>query len=128
MKTTKVLVVEDNPIQMELTQEILNSMGFTVHGARNGIEAIEKAEKEPYNLILMGIGLPGMDGIEVTKKIKNIPRYKNVPCIALTAYAMKGCRERILAAGLDDYITKPIDMSDFMGRVVSWANICNSKN
>lgn len=118
----KVLVVENNPIQMELAQEILNPLGFIVHGANNGIEAIKKTEKELYNLILTEIALPSMDGFEVTEKIKSKPRYKNVPIIALTAYAMKGDRENIIACGLDDYIPKPIHVPDFTNKIINWVN------
>lgn len=115
----KILVVEDNAINMELTHEILDAQGFIVQGASNGTEAVEKAKKEDYDLILMGIG-PDMDGIEVTKIIKSMPRHKDVPVIALTAYAMKGDRERIINCGLDDYISKPIDVPDFTERIISW--------
>ncbi len=119
---TKILVVEDDPLNMELTQEILNSMGFTVHGAKDGTEAIKKVEKEYYDLILMDIGLPDMNGIEVTKIIKSRPQYKNVPVIALTVYAMKGEKEKILESGLDDYISKPINVPDFQKRIISWVD------
>jgi CheY-like chemotaxis protein len=118
----KVLVVEDDPISRELVFEMLNAQGFVVHGAENGVEAIKKTEKELYYLILMDIELPGMDGIEATRTIKNMPQYKDVPIIALTAYAMKGDKERILEAGLDDYIAKPIDVSDFMKRMEKYIN------
>lgn len=119
---TKVLVVEDDTISMKLAREMLNAQGFTVHEANNGMEAINMVEKELYDLILMDIALPGMDGIEAARIIKNKPRYKDVPVIALTAYAMKGDKERILAAGLEDYISKPIDVSDFMKRMEKYVN------
>lgn len=124
----KILVVEDNPINMELTHEILKAQGFIVQGASNGTEAVEKAKKELYNLILMGIGLPDMDGIEVTKIIKGMPQHKDVPVIALTAYAMKGDRERIINCGLDDYISKPIDVPDFTKRIISWVKDSTSNS
>jgi CheY-like chemotaxis protein len=117
-----VLVVEDDTISMKLAREMLNAQGFTVHEANNGMEAINMVEKELYDLILMDIALPGMDGIEAARIIKNKPRYKDVPVIALTAYAMKGDKERILAAGLEDYISKPIDVSDFMKRMEKYVN------
>lgn len=112
---TKVLVVEDNPLNMELVLEILDAQGFTAHKAIRGEEALRMVEKEAYDLILMDIELPDMDGIEVTEIIKD--KYKNVPVIALTSYAMKGDRERFLAAGFDEYISKPIDVSDFVRRL-----------
>jgi two-component system cell cycle response regulator DivK len=112
---TKILVVEDNPINMELVIELLSSKGFTVHTAIDGEEAIRKTEKEVYDLILMDIELPGKDGVEVTKIIK--ARSKNTPIIALTSYAMKGDKERFLSAGFDDYISKPLDISRFITKL-----------
>jgi len=114
---TKVLVVEDSPFNMELALEMLDDMGCIAAGATNGAEAIKNTENEVFDLILMDIELPGMDGISILKILKNRPKYKNVPIIALTAYAMKGDKERFLAAGFDDYISKPIDMDDFMKKV-----------
>lgn len=111
---TKVLVIEDEPLNMELILELLATKGFTVHGAVDGEDAIRKTEKEVYNLIIMDIALPGMNGVEATRIIKSKPEYKDVPVIALTAYAMKGDKERFLADGFDDYISKPLDVVDFM--------------
>ena len=113
----RVLVAEDNPLNMELVQEILTSIGFTVFGAVNGKEAVAMTEDGSYDLILMDIELPVMDGISAVKIIKSRPQYKNVPVLALTAFAMKGDRERFLAEGFDDYIPKPIDMPDFMKKM-----------
>ncbi|HLB70065.1 MAG: response regulator [Candidatus Methanoperedens sp.] len=112
---TKVLTVEDNPLNMELVIEILRSRGFTVHEAMDGENALRKLENETFDLILMDIELPGMDGVEVTKIIK--AKHRNLPVIALTSYAMKGDRERFLAAGFDEYISKPLDVSDFLNRL-----------
>jgi two-component system cell cycle response regulator DivK len=110
----KVLVVEDNNINMQLVCEILNTEGFKTETASDGHEAIKMTENELYDLILMDIELPGIDGIEATRIIKNNLKYKDVPIIALTAYAMKGDKERIHEAGLDGYISKPIHVADFM--------------
>jgi len=112
---TKILVVEDNPLNMELVLEILSSKGITVHKAVDGEEAIRKTEREVYDLILMDIELPGKDGVEVTKIIK--AKYKNMPVIALTSYAMKGDKERFISAGFDDYIAKPLDILEFMKKI-----------
>jgi two-component system, cell cycle response regulator DivK len=114
MEQMKVLIVEDNPLNMELVIEILKSSGFLVSGAINAEEAIKMIENEHYDLILMDIELPGMDGISAIKIIKSKPGYDNVPNIALTAFAMKGDREKFLAAGFDDYIAKPIDVPGFI--------------
>ncbi len=123
----KVLLVEDEPTNMRLFLEVLNTQGFTVHTAINGMDAVRKAKNELYALILMDIALPGMDGIEASRIIKSDPRYKYVPIIALTAYAMKGDRERILEAGLDDYIPKPISLVDFMKKMEKYEKIMESQ-
>ena len=112
---TKILVVEDNPLNMELVVEILIAHGFIVHTAIDGEEALTKIEKNVYDLILMDIELPGMTGVETTKIIK--AKDKNLCVIALTSYAMKGDRERFLTAGFDDYISKPLDISEFLKKL-----------
>jgi len=111
---TKVLVVEDDPINMELVVEIVNRAGFNVDKAGDAKEAIEKAGKEVYDLIIMDIQLPGMDGVEAMKIIKSKTMNKNMPVIALTAFAMRGDRERFLEIGFDKYVSKPIDVPAFM--------------
>jgi CheY-like chemotaxis protein len=116
---TKVLVVEDNPLNMELVLEILDAQGFTVEKAEDGEETIRKTENETYDQILMDIALPGMGGEEAVRIIKNKPQYQEVPVIALTAFAMKGDRERLLSDGFDDYISKPIDVAEFIKK---WRN------
>ncbi len=110
---TKVLVVEDTPLNMELIIEILDGQGFEVDSADDGEKALKLVEKKLYDIILMDIELPGMDGTEVTKVIKTKPAYKDIPVLALTAYAMKGDEERLLGKGFNDYISKPIDVSNF---------------
>lgn len=114
---TKVLVVEDNPLNLELVLEILKSQEFTADGTENGEEAINQTEKDVYDLIIMDVELPGMDGIEAARIIKGKPAYKNVPVIALTSYAMKGDKERFIADGFDEYISKPIDITEFIKRL-----------
>lgn len=119
----KVLVVEDNPVDAELVLEILKAQGFIAHVAKDGNEAIKMAEKVKYELIIMDIKLPGMNGTEVKNVIKSKPEYKNTPVVALTAYAMRGDMERFLAAGFDDYMPKPADVSEFMRRMEKYKRI-----
>lgn len=125
---TKVLVADGNPINMELALQILSTEGFTAEGAFDGIEVIKKAEKELYDLILMEIKLPGMNGVDVRKTIKNKPSYRHVPVIALTACAMKGDKEKFLAEGFDDYIAKPIDVLDFIKKMEKYNKNFDSIN
>ena len=115
MKIKKALIVEDNPINMELVSEILTSNGISVDEAVNGEEAIKMVENETYDVVLMDIELPGIDGVDATKIIKS--KHKNLPILALTSYAMKGDRERFIAAGFDDYISKPIDINSFIEKI-----------
>ncbi|MFA4935113.1 MAG: response regulator [Candidatus Methanoperedens sp.] len=110
-------MVEDDPINMELVLEIIKSVGFRVDAAVNGEEAVRKTEKEAYDLILMDIMLPGMDGIETTRIIKSKPGYKNTPVIALTAYAMKGDREKLLEKGFEDYVPKPLNVPELIEKL-----------
>ncbi|MBU4221337.1 MAG: response regulator [Euryarchaeota archaeon] len=111
----KALVVEDNPINMELVMEILTANGFSADEAVNGEEAVARVEKKAYDIVLMDIELPGMDGVEATRLIKK--RHIDIPVIALTSYAMKGDRDRFLAAGFDGYISKPLDVTDFIDKL-----------
>jgi len=111
---TKALVVEDNPLNMELIVELVASCGFTVETAVNGEEAVKKADNVVYDLIVMDIELPGMDGVNATRIIKRKPVYEKTPIIALTAFAMKGDRERFLAEGFNEYFPKPVNVAELM--------------
>ncbi|TRZ88668.1 MAG: response regulator, partial [Methanosarcinales archaeon] len=113
----KALLVEDNPLNMELIIEILKSQGFTVDTAGDGEKAVIMAGNSTYDLVLMDIALPGIDGIETAKKIKSRPQYKNVPFVALTAFAMAGDKERLLNAGFNEYVSKPLDVHDFVKKM-----------
>lgn len=113
----KVIVVEDNVLNLELVLDILDAMGFEARGVEDGKEALGIIEKEQYDLVLMDIELPGMNGIEVRDNIKKIISYEKVPVIALTAYAMKGDKERFIASGFDDYMAKPIDVAEFIKKM-----------
>lgn len=113
----KALLVEDNPLNMELIIEILKSQGFAVDTAGDGEKAVIMAENSTYDLVLMDIALPGIDGIETTKKIRSRPQYKNVPFVALTAFAMAGDKERLLNAGFNEYVSKPLDVHDFLKKM-----------
>jgi len=114
---TLVLVVEDIPLNMELIVDIFKALNFIVHGASNGEEAVRMTQEEHYDLIIMDIEMPIMDGITATKIIKKNLAYINIPIIVLTAYAMKGDKEKFLGQGCDDYITKPIDVPSFMKKM-----------
>ncbi len=109
MSGKKILVIEDNPINMELITDLLNVTGYRVLQAGDAETGITLARTERPALILMDISLPGMDGLTATRILKQDPITRDIPVVALTAHAMKGDKEKILAAGCTDYISKPID-------------------
>lgn len=113
MSPARILVVEDNPMNMELTVDLLELQGYEVLAAQNGQEALEILDCEHLDLVLMDVQLPGMDGLAVTKKMKENPKTKHIPVVALTAHAMKGDEERMLNHGCVGYIAKPIDTREF---------------
>ncbi len=112
MSGESILIVDDNPLNLRLVSFLLIAKGYTVHTAINAEEAtnfLETQENDTPDLILMDIQLPGMDGLELTSILKADEKYKHIPIIAITAYAMKGDKEKALAAGCNGYIPKPID-------------------
>jgi len=110
----KILLVEDNKVGREIARKILEKKGSYVVVAKNGIEAVEKFESGSFDVILMDIQMPEMDGITATKIIKNKCKEKGIfiPIIAITAYAIEGDEKRFIYEGMDDYISKPIDFSN----------------
>ncbi len=112
-----ILLVEDNLLNAEVIMYLFQENGCRVVHVENAREGIEYARSDPPALILMDIQLPGMDGIEALKELRGDGRTAGIPAFALTAYAMKGDRERILAEGFDEYVTKPIDASSLLDLV-----------
>ncbi len=109
-KQHNVLIVEDNSINMDLLIALLEPFDFSIITSKDGYDALKKiADSSDLSLILLDIGLPGIDGIEVFKKIKCMDKHKNVPVIAVTAHAMAGNREHLLSLGFDDFVEKPIN-------------------
>jgi two-component system, cell cycle response regulator DivK len=113
----RVLLVEDEPKNLRLARDVLQARGYTTLEATNGAQGIELARKHKPHLILMDIQMPVMDGLVATRILKKNAETQDIPVIALTAYAMKGDKEKALEAGCDDYITKPIHISEFLKRV-----------
>lgn len=108
-----ILLAEDNPVNQKVALRMLERIGFSAEVANNGVEALEALEKKQYDIVLMDMQMPEMDGLEATRRIvEKYPEPDRPYIIALTANAMQGDRERCIAAGMDDYISKPIRMED----------------
>ena len=113
----KILIIEDNPRNMRLIEMTLRAKNYTLLKATNGEEALDMATRERPDLILMDIRLPGMDGLEVTKKLRETPAFSHTPIIGLTAYAMKGDREKVIESGCNAYLSKPINTRELPGMI-----------
>ena len=118
----RVLLVEDNPVNAQLAVFLLKTAGFVVETAATAPDGIAQATAAPPSLILMDVELPGMDGLEATRRLKAGPATASVPVVALTANAMRGDRERCLAAGCVGYVAKPIDTRGFAAAVAAYAD------
>ena len=112
-----VLLVEDNEKNMKLLRDVLQATGCRTIEARTGEEAVRLAGEELPALVLMDIQLPGIDGTTALQRLRDDGRTVGIPVVALTAQAMRGDRERFLAAGFDDYMSKPVDVREFMDLV-----------
>ncbi|MFI5197021.1 MAG: response regulator [Thermoanaerobaculia bacterium] len=115
-----ILVVEDNERNMYLIAFILEKAGHQVLRAVTGEEGVEKAHRERPDLILMDIQLPGIDGFEATKRIRASAATGRIPIVAVTSFAMTGDRERLLAAGCNGYIEKPIDPDTILAQIAGF--------
>jgi len=112
----RILLVEDNEMNRDMLSRRLQRSGFEVDIAVDGEQALERAESGP-DLILMDLSLPGIDGWEATRLLKRGATTRHLPVIALTAHAMSGDREKALAAGCDDFDTKPVDLARLLSKI-----------
>jgi CheY-like chemotaxis protein len=118
-----ILLVEDNRINQQVALTMLKKWGYRIDVAWNGLEALEAVQRQDYDLVLMDIQMPEMDGITTTQKIRQLDGNRaSVPIVAVTANVMQDDRERLLAAGIDDYISKPIDRDTFQRVVYHYAS------
>ena len=114
---TKLLLIEDNEMNRDMLSRRLQKQGYEILIAVDGEEGIAKALAEPPALILMDMSLPGIDGWEATRRLKAEGRTRRVPIIALTAHAMADDREKALAAGCDDFDTKPVELPRLLSKI-----------
>ncbi len=113
----KILLVEDNEMNRDMLSRRLQRRGFDVELAFDGRQGVEMARAGAYDLILMDMSLPEIDGWEATRQLRAAPETEKVPIIALTAHAMAGDREKALEAGCDDYDTKPIELDRLLSKM-----------
>lgn len=113
----KILIVEDNPQNLKVVQLSLKGRGYVLREATDGKDALKIALEERPDLIIMDIQLPGLNGLEVTRRLRESPDFPQVPIVAVTAYAMRGDKERALKLGFDAYLTKPISTRELASLV-----------
>ena len=120
MAAEHILIVEDNPMNMELAHDLLEARGYRVSQATTAQEALDILRRVTPDLVLMDVQLPGMDGLTATRIVRNDPALSNLIIIALTAHAMKGDEQKVLEAGCNGYISKPIDTRQFPAQVAGF--------
>jgi CheY-like chemotaxis protein len=121
----RVLLVEDNEINQELAVELLTTNGISVAVANDGREALDMLDRESFDGVLMDCQMPVMDGYTATRKLRQDPRFKDLPILAMTANAMAGDRDKVLAAGMNDHIAKPINVSTMFHTMARWITSSN---
>ncbi|MCC6362847.1 MAG: response regulator [Bryobacterales bacterium] len=119
-RAARVLIVEDNPINQKVARRIVEHAGYEVELASNGKLALEALEGGAFDAVLMDCQMPEMDGYEATARIRAQTRWERLPIIAVTAHVMQGDRERCLAAGMDDYIPKPVNRNELLLKLERW--------
>ena len=115
----RILLVEDNEMNRDMLSRRLARKGFEVEMAVDGKQGVEMALKGGYDLILMDMSLPEIDGWEATRRVREAPETRTIPIIALTAHAMSGDREKAMAAGCNDYDTKPVELDRLLGKIAA---------
>ncbi len=120
IKGARILLAEDNLINQQIAEEILEDIGIVVEIANNGKEAVTMVAKTNFDAVLMDVQMPEMDGYEATRLIRENPQHQKLPIIAMTAHAMSGDKEKCLVAGMNDYVTKPIDVDKLFSVLGKW--------
>jgi two-component system cell cycle response regulator len=118
--SARVLLIEDNATNLELMVYLFRSFGYQPVTVANGEAGLEAVHREPFDLVICDVQMPGVDGYEVARQLKSHPKFRSIPLVAVTAMAMVGDRDRALAAGFDGYIAKPINPETFIKQVESF--------
>lgn len=118
----RILIVEDNPTNLDLITYLLRALGYDIACETDGKAGLARALSGEFDLVLTDILMPNMDGLEFARRFKADPRAAGTPLVAVTALAMTGDRERILAAGFDGYIAKPIEPQKFAAQITEFLN------
>ena len=126
MLSEPILIVEDNHLNLRLVEIILTRQGYDVLTAPDAEEALKLLERAQPALILTDLQLPGMDGLELTRRLKANPATSDIVILALTAHAMKGDEGRVLAAGCDGYLSKPIDARSLSGIIAGFLDLTST--
>ena len=123
IRGAKILLVEDNEINQQVAIELLRDQGFFVFVAENGKQAVEtvfSSREDAYDIVLMDLQMPVMDGYAATREVRKDARFDGLPIIAMTADAMSGVKEKVLATGMNDYVTKPVDPASLFKTLTKW--------
>jgi CheY-like chemotaxis protein len=128
MSFASILVVDDNATNLKLMKFMLTARGHDVRTAENAEQAREVLQGELPDVVLMDLQLPGLDGLTLTRELRELPRTKDLVIVAVTAYAMKGDEERGYLAGLDGYITKPISKEPFLAAIREYVELAAERN
>ena len=123
IKGARILLVEDNQINREVATELLRDAGFVVDLAENGQIALDRIRAAAYDIVLMDMQMPVMDGVTATREIRKEERFKSLPVVAMTANAMQGDRDRCMAAGMDDHVAKPIEPEELWKALLKWIKV-----
>jgi two-component system cell cycle response regulator DivK len=122
MTPRRILVVEDNPLNLKLVRDVLQFAGYDVIEAQSGEEGLRAAQQDPPDLVLMDLQLPGIDGTETLRRLREGSLGRDVPVVAVTAFAMAEDRERASRAGFDGFVEKPISVRELPGQVEAFIN------
>ena len=123
IKGARILLVEDNDLNQEVATELLRDAGFIVDIAENGEVAVRKVKEAAYDIVLMDMQMPVMDGITATREIRKLPQFGELPIVAMTANAMEGDRELCLEAGMNDHVAKPVEPDDLWKALLKWVKV-----